>query len=455
MNVHKLLRWMMKWKFQCLLLVRNVQLRRIVSKKMRGPFDSGEVRELKGTSPVENRLFGRIGDVSGTEGMELDMPDDDADQITTMSNTETPTRAETAAWALRLHDPSPVSTVMSITPRAGGRARESTSPTPTPFLTGDHDDTIAHDTGDVHNEEDDAQYDYDYNDYADSWPNDQGWGDDAMMEWDATSARDDDVSSVDREEAGLSDDDWGRDALLAWDDDDDDDNDNDNDNNNDDETDDFEIMHQLDDETDDATDDEDTEETENDLHARGMPTYRDWAIKDLQVITQIQHATMADMQKLCTGFGYRPISKHDALVDLAIQCWRAMHPPPAGNEVRCRSMAPTRSSSISSADMPLSKIRNSKSTSKVVQTGRQKRIAPTGFEVESGPIAPVAEGLNDRFLGMIRGDSALWLRILRYEVSSHKLHVDSADIFFSRSASMNLSVKVLHRASTRRVGGSS
>jgi hypothetical protein len=75
--------------------------------------------------------------------------------------------------------------------------------------------------------------------------------------------------------------------------------------------------------------------------------------------------------------------------------------------------------------------------------------------VESDPIAPEAEGLNDRFLGMIRGDSALWLRILRYEVSCHERSVGIADIFFSRSASMNSSVKVLHRASTKRVGGSS
>ena len=161
------------------------------------------------------------------------------------------------------------------------------------------------------------------------------------------------------------------------------------------------------------------------------------------------------MQKLCTGYGYRPISKHDALVDLAIQCWRAMHPLPGGTEVRARSMAPTRSSSISSADMPLSKIRNSKSKSKVVQTGKQKRKAPIRASVEPGPIAPVAEELNDRFLGMIRGDSALWLRILRYEVGWHVLDLGSADMFSSRSALMNLSVKLLHRASMRRVGGSS
>jgi hypothetical protein len=215
--------------------------------------------------------------------MELDTPN----EATTMASTETPKRTDGSAWALRLHDPSPASTVMSITPRAGGRARDSTSPTPTAFLTGDHEDTI-HDSADVHNEEEDVHDDYDYNDYADEWPNDQGWGDDAMMEWDATSARDDDVSSVDREEAGLSDDDWGRDALLAWDNDDNENNDDDDDDDdNDEESNVPEIIHQLDDEFDDATDGEDTEETEDDLHARGMPTYRDWTIKDLQVRTYI------------------------------------------------------------------------------------------------------------------------------------------------------------------------
>jgi len=222
--------------------------------------------------------------------MELDMPSEAVDTSKTILDTETPKRIGGSAWALRLHDPSPASTVMSITPRAGGRARESTSPTPTPFLMGDHDDTIAHDTGDVRDEEDDVHNDYDYNDYADEWPNDQGWGDDAMMEWDATSARDDDVSSVDREEAGLSDDGWGRDALLAWDDYDDHNND-DNDNDNDDDTNDFEIMHQHDDESDvdhSLGDDVDVEESEDELHAQGMPTYRDWTIKDLQV--RIQHA---------------------------------------------------------------------------------------------------------------------------------------------------------------------
>lgn len=215
------------------------------------------------------------------------MPDEVADRDTTVASTDTPKRTDGSAWALRLHGPSPVSTVMSITPRPGSRARESASPTPTPFQTRYQVDTTVHDTRDSQLEEEDLYDDYEYYNYADEWPNDQGWGDDAMMEWDATSARDDDVSSVDREEAGVSDDDWGRDALLAWedddgdDDDDNNDNDNDNENKNDEDDNGFEIMHQLDEGSDDSTVDD--EEVEDDLHARGMPTYRDWTLKDLQV----------------------------------------------------------------------------------------------------------------------------------------------------------------------------
>lgn len=70
--------------------------------------------------------------------------------------------------------------------------------------------------------------------------------------------------------------------------------------------------------------------------------------------------------------------------------------------------------------MPLAKIRDAKSNSKVVQSRKTKRIAPTGVDLDSGPIPPSAEELTDRFFGMIRGDSALWLRILRYEVSSFR-----------------------------------
>jgi hypothetical protein len=77
--------------------------------------------------------------------------------------------------------------------------------------------------------------------------------------------------------------------------------------------------------------------------------------------------------------------------------------------------------------MPLAKIRDAKksvkSKSKVLQKGKAKRITPTGVQVESGRIATSSEGLNDRFLGMIRGDSALWLRILRYEASGYALKV--------------------------------
>lgn len=218
--------------------------------------------------------------------MELDMLDEPATTIT-MANKDTPKRTDISAWALRLDDPSPVSTVMSITPRAGGgRARESISPTPTPFSDSGFDDTDANDSRGFYNGDsnldNDNDNEYEYDDAE--WPNDQGWGDDAMMEWDATSTRDDDVSSVDREEAGLSDDDWGRDALLAWDDDDDNDNDNDNDKHDEQQDHDYEIRNDVVDVSDDDTE---HVESEDNLHARGMPTYRDWAIKDLQVIAYI------------------------------------------------------------------------------------------------------------------------------------------------------------------------
>jgi hypothetical protein len=202
------------------------------------------------------------------------------------STMNTPNRVNLSAWAIRLHDPSPASTVTSITPRAGvNRARESISPTPMPNLGTYLDDTNVYDSDDVHHEEDNFQDGNDFVDETEEWPNDQEWGDEAMLVWDAVS-RDDDVSSVDREDAGLSDDAWGRDALLAWDDEYDNNNDNNDDDDDEDDNDSIEIMHQhlARESDDDATDDDmDHEEIEEELNARGMPTYRDWTIKDLQV----------------------------------------------------------------------------------------------------------------------------------------------------------------------------
>ena len=389
-------------------------------KRMTGPFDNGEVRELKGISPVSSRQYGRIGDASGTEVMESGM----LNEAVTSTTADTPSRTNVSAWALRLQDPSPVSTVMSITPRATrGRARESLSYTPTPFLGVGHDDAYVYDANQEHHEDSELQGKSLDVDDAEEWPDEQEWGDDAMMVWDATSAHDD-VSSVDREEAGLSDDDWGREALLAWNDDDDDGDDpNDNNDDVDDDNDNIEIRSQFEDESIDGESDGEKEsvETADTLHARGMPKYRDWNIKDLQVHTINPHMIATDSQKLCKGYGYRPISKHDALVNLAVQCWQAMHPPPVTKQPRSRNTAPTRSSSISSADMPLANIRadkkSVKSKTRILPKIGKTRITPSGVDAGSAVNSPSPESLFDRFLGMIRNDSALWLRILRYEVS--------------------------------------
>jgi len=421
-------------------------------RKKKGPFDMGEVRESKGTSPIPHRLSGKIGDVSDTEAMELNTRDEAFGARTNMTPAS---RASGSAWELRRVDPSPVSTVMSVTPRAGGRDcasispvhtplanevpysydgntndhchdlddRQSMSPTPRPFTSQDHvqdfgDDPSNLDVYDNTNAQD--------NHNAYDWPNDQDWGDDAMMVWDATSGRDEDASSIDPEEAGVmdeddDDDDWGGDALLAWDDYDD--NDFTDDNESADHNDDFSAAGApMDVSSDDAIaeeeDDVQLEETEDELVARGMPSYRDWTIKDLQVRARSScFFFLADAQKLCSGYGYRPIGKHDALVDLAIQCWRAINTPARRPKLDFR--APSRSSSISSADMPLSKIREAKGAkgakpkSKVLQNGKGKRVAPPALATSGPP--PV--DLSDRFLSMIRNDSALWLRILRYEVS--------------------------------------
>lgn len=425
--------------------------------KKKGPFDMGEVRESKGTSPIPHRLYGRTGDVSDTEVMELDMRDETYGARTIMTPAG---RASGSAWELRRVDPSPVSTVVSVTPKAGGRDRasispmytplanqlgynhggntndypedrndpcgdrQSLSPTPRPVTSQDHNQ----DSGDEHSHPNiyDNMNTQD-NDDTYNWPNDQDWGDDAMMVWDATSGRDEDASSVDPEEAGVldgddDDDDWGKDAMLAWDNYDDDDDFTDH-------NDDFSAAGApMDISSDDAIaeeeDDVQVEETEDELVARGMPSYRDWTIKDLQVcaFTSNYVRSSADVQKLCSGYGYRPITKHDALVDLAIQCWRAIHPPAPRPKLDFR--APSRSSSISSADMPLSRIREAKGTkgakpkSKILQTGKGKRVAPLALATSGPP----PEDLSDRFLSMIRNDSALWLRILRYEVSySHRI----------------------------------
>jgi hypothetical protein len=127
----------------------------------------------------------------------------------------------------------------------------------------------------------DIDSDVDDNDggYSD-WPDQNNWGDDAMLRWDATPADDDDDLSVNTHEAGLSDgeSEWGKDAYLAWENEMDASDDYDNGDVEQDDSD-----EPKDDRRPSSSSDEPTEECEEQLIARGMPDYRAWETKDLQV----------------------------------------------------------------------------------------------------------------------------------------------------------------------------
>jgi hypothetical protein len=104
---------------------------------------------------------------------------------------------------------------------------------------------------------------------------DDGWGDEAVLQWEATEVTDsddDDVSSVPPDEAGLEDDEgtWGRDAVIDF-------------------------TYELTEITSVASDSEGSagagaaeedillEEHVDQLLARGMPQYDTWTIPKLQV----------------------------------------------------------------------------------------------------------------------------------------------------------------------------
>lgn len=312
---------------------------------------------------------------------------------------------------------SPASGSMSVTPKAklASRFRTCLSATPTPMPPPVFDDD--------NEEENNGQRDDDEQDESDGndeWPMEDDWGDGAMLEWQAgptddPSGLDDDVSSVAPGDAGLPEsetdqDEWGRDAYLAWDADGD----------------------GIDDGgSDDSDDPEDgpiaaVEETEADLVARGMPEYRQWNVKRLQVglMNSFNGDTVADEnQTLCEGYGYRTINKHDPLVELAIQCWKAINPLPTPTprlKFRATTISTTssRPNSVSSADVPLSIVKSSakpKSALKAKAKGKGKATA--AVPVVQSSQADVAEDLSRRFFRMIKDDQALWLRILRYEVS--------------------------------------
>lgn len=323
------------------------------------------------------------------------------------------------------------------------------SATPTPAL------TTIHDLADGMDKPNDNEHNHDY---YEEWPEENDCGHDAMLDWDATAGRDDDASSVNTREAGLSDDDaesdWGRDAYLAWDNEVDDANTDGHDNSDDDA-----FSTASPDRSDDAT-----EESEQALVARGMPDYRTWELNNLQVCRENDYVNSSPLmyQKLCKSYGYRHITKHTALVDLAIQCWRAIHPTPTcgrSKPVPVPPSAPSRSSSISSADMPLAAIQQSRKAGKQSQTRVQSKskakqaVSAQNVETLSPPPAHV---LSSRFFRMIKDDEALYLRILRYEVShlSRLMHANYARMLTkpSRLVSMSWSVKPLPLVSRTEAG---
>lgn len=67
---------------------------------------------------------------------------------------------------------------------------------------------------------------------------------------------------------------------------------------------------------------------------------------------------------------------------------------------------------MSSADVPLS---STPATRRAKSTARSKSNAK-GKAVAELPSAQEIDDLDERFFRMIRDDTALWVRILRYEV---------------------------------------
>lgn len=126
-------------------------------------------------------------------------------------------------------------------------------------------------------------------------------------------------------------------------------------------------------------------------------------------------------QRLIAKYGFRPIGTHAGLVRVAVDCWRAVNPLPpiatslpglsssSKGKAKAKSNARPaveRGSSVSSSDVPLARVKRVK--------GKEKTT-----EVE----AEDKEPLNKRFYDYIKEDAALYLRILRYEVSRVNLYI--------------------------------
>jgi hypothetical protein len=111
------------------------------------------------------------------------------------------------------------------------------------------------------------------------------------------------------------------------------------------------------------------------------------------------------LQKLCNSFGYRPSTKHSALVKIATDCWCALNPP---------ERAVFRAESASSEDIPLAtkKAKVKTKTTTKVPAGTATMKTTKGKQKEL-----VEQDVEEEFYRMIKDDSELYLRILRYEVS--------------------------------------
>ncbi|OCF37572.1 hypothetical protein I316_00698 [Kwoniella heveanensis BCC8398] len=333
------------------------------------------------------------------------------------------------------------------------------------------------------------------------------WGDEAVLTWSALDEaredvsrhkeRDEEVWSVDSSdavssvppsEAGLGGEDldqdededegdWGRDAYLTWNaqvyenNDDDDEEGGEEDGgivtmDGESEDDDVRFVHHGEDGEDGEDEEEDevaeaVAESVTQLVARGMPDYSRWDLKKLQ--------------KLVVSYGFRTSNDHKSLEKVAVDCWKAIHPPPVSIPATVRSspkaakskrsnvprktvdlqidLDRSRDSSISSADIPLAKVRGSslakprKAQSKArasdggaeaidsddevmvmdddaihihmdgaVKKGKSKG---KGKEKEKEPSQSVLTkdpvDMDQKFYDMIMGDRELWSRILRYE----------------------------------------
>ncbi|ORY26864.1 hypothetical protein BCR39DRAFT_560295 [Naematelia encephala] len=286
---------------------------------------------------------------------------------------DSPLRSEVA------HSPTATAR-LSITPReTKKRSRKSLSPTPTPTSFDLSISTIR--PPDQDDEED--------------------WGNDALLSW--SGGNEDDVASLDGvesvssvapEDAGVSEgEEWGKEAVLNWE---------------------YSSEEEGSSTSDVVGSDHDVKrESVEQLLSRGMPNYDSWTDRKLKKLTE--------------GYGYRPINKHEALVKVAIDCWRAINPQP---QPQLRQRSPSETSSISSIEVPLASARKPTSKSpakpktKVKSTEgvppspstkakgkRRAKSRSSDPQTQDEPERP----LDEQFYEMIRNDHELWIRILRYE----------------------------------------